>query len=499
MGMMCAKAQERKRSWIGKTTLLRIAFQLHIGFAMRLKVKNFGPIQEADVDFNRITVIIGKNNMGKSYLAQLQYAILESSRQAVRLQPSPFGPDFEVVELEYILTMRAREHLTSLGRRIRLEHLTNSAILENLTQLAEEEFAQRLQTELRLSLERTFGVKVQKLVNICSNYARLKWNVLEYVWVSVQISRRGTIKTRVTVRERGRRAVSSLESLRLLDRIRKARKYKIHYLQRVYREINRILFSRARTRWGRRAFYIPAGRGGLVESYETVVGGLVSLSPVAPVQGVRMPPLPGTAAQFYTVLLRLRGRKGPMGKIVTETFEEMLQGKVHLRKVRDQPKSRLVYLFKIKDKVGSTEIIHAASMIKELAPIYLILKELVDSGDYLLIEEPESHLHPGAQVRLARVFGGLTLAGVNILITTHSDIFLRAIGHFFAEHRINKAERQTHSLVTAYWLKEGSYGSVCELINIPKRGIFEDIPTFDEVVKDLYKEELTLEKRSKGE
>lgn len=470
------------------------------GFTMRLKVKNLGPIQEADVNFSPITVIIGKNNMGKSYLAQLQYAILESSRRAVRVHPLPFEPDFEVPEFEYILTVRAREHLVNLGRRIRSENLTNSAILGNLTQLAEEEFAQRLQTELRLSLETTFGVKLQKLVNICSNHARLKWNILEHTWASVLISRRGTIKTRVTVGESGKRAVRSLESAKLFDRIRKARKYKVLYLQRIYREISRILFLRARTRWATRAFYIPAGRGGLVESYETVVGGLVSLSPLAPVQGVRMPPLPGTAAQFYTVLLRLRGKKGPMSKMVTDTFEEMLQGRVHLRKVKDQPKSRLVYLFTIKDKVGSIEIIHAASMIKELAPIYLILRELINTGDYLLIEEPESHLHPGAQVRLARVFGGLTLAGVNILITTHSDIFLRALGHFFADHQIKKAEKRNARarIMMAYWLKEGSYGSVSQPIEMPKRGIFEDIPTFDEVVKDLYKDELALEKGSKG-
>ncbi len=43
----------------------------------RLKVRNFGPIKEADLAVNRFTVIIGKQASGKSTLAKLLYFFYE--------------------------------------------------------------------------------------------------------------------------------------------------------------------------------------------------------------------------------------------------------------------------------------------------------------------------------------------------------------------------------------------------------------------------------------
>ena len=63
-------------------------------------------------------------------------------------------------------------------------------------------------------------------------------------------------------------------------------------------------------------------------------------------------------------------------------------------------------------------------MVSELAPLILFLKYLVRPGDLLILEEPESHLHPAAQRRLARGIVRLVNAGVKVLITTHSETFV---------------------------------------------------------------------------
>ena len=42
---------------------------------LRLAVKNFGPIREGEVEFKPLTVFIGPNNSGKSYMATLLYAM----------------------------------------------------------------------------------------------------------------------------------------------------------------------------------------------------------------------------------------------------------------------------------------------------------------------------------------------------------------------------------------------------------------------------------------
>lgn len=43
---------------------------------LRVTVKHFGPIREADVTLGPLTVFIGPNNAGKSYMALLLYALL---------------------------------------------------------------------------------------------------------------------------------------------------------------------------------------------------------------------------------------------------------------------------------------------------------------------------------------------------------------------------------------------------------------------------------------
>ena len=42
---------------------------------LNLKVQNFGPIAEADIELRPMSVFVGPSNTGKSYLATLIYAL----------------------------------------------------------------------------------------------------------------------------------------------------------------------------------------------------------------------------------------------------------------------------------------------------------------------------------------------------------------------------------------------------------------------------------------
>ena len=72
---------------------------------LSLSVRNFGPIREANVEVRPLTVLIGANNTGKSYLAILTYALHNPlGRFPFRMEPSYllFQPAF----------MRARGRLS---------------------------------------------------------------------------------------------------------------------------------------------------------------------------------------------------------------------------------------------------------------------------------------------------------------------------------------------------------------------------------------------------
>ena len=47
---------------------------------LKAKIKNLGPIREADIALNDLTIIAGKNNSGKTYISYALYGFLNRFR-----------------------------------------------------------------------------------------------------------------------------------------------------------------------------------------------------------------------------------------------------------------------------------------------------------------------------------------------------------------------------------------------------------------------------------
>lgn len=55
----------------------------------------------------------------------------------------------------------------------------------------------------------------------------------------------------------------------------------------------------------------------------------------------------------------------------------------------------------------------------------LIERKIIDKGSFLFIDEPEAHLHPAWQVKMAKTLFELAKGGVNVVIATHSADILK--------------------------------------------------------------------------
>ncbi len=86
-------------------------------------------------------------------------------------------------------------------------------------------------------------------------------------------------------------------------------------------------------------------------------------------------------------------------------------------------------------------LMRASSMVSELAPVVLYLRHLVRPGDVLIIEEPESHLHPGMQVAFTRQLAALVRAGIRVIVTTHSEWLLQELANLVRASQLPEAER----------------------------------------------------------
>ncbi|HAT15509.1 MAG TPA: hypothetical protein DCS91_19755, partial [Microcoleaceae bacterium UBA11344] len=69
----------------------------------------------------------------------------------------------------------------------------------------------------------------------------------------------------------------------------------------------------------------------------------------------------------------------------------------------------------------------SSSAVRSLLDIGFYLKHEAQTGDLLMVDEPELNLHPENQRRVARLFARLVNIGIKVFITTHSDYIIKEL------------------------------------------------------------------------
>lgn len=73
--------------------------------------------------------------------------------------------------------------------------------------------------------------------------------------------------------------------------------------------------------------------------------------------------------------------------------------------------------------------------ISYVLPI-LVTGLIAKSGSYMIVENPEAHLHPSAQSRIGQFLARIAASGVNIIVETHSDHVINGIQISAAKNEI---------------------------------------------------------------
>ncbi|MDC9728352.1 MAG: DUF3696 domain-containing protein, partial [Methyloprofundus sp.] len=105
-----------------------------------------------------------------------------------------------------------------------------------------------------------------------------------------------------------------------------------------------------------------------------------------------------------------------------------------------------------------------------LPVIVAILK--AKTGDLVIIENPESHLHPKGQAKIAQLFAIAAHNGVQIIVETHSDHFLNGLRVATKNEIIKPAESQIYYC----YKKDGELNTKAQNINIDADGKMNDWP-----------------------
>lgn len=132
-----------------------------------------------------------------------------------------------------------------------------------------------------------------------------------------------------------------------------------------------------------------------------------------------------------------------------------------------------------------------SSTVKSLFGLWFYLEHQAKAGDILMIDEPELNIHPDNQRQIARLLARLVNAGINVVISTHSDYIVREFNTLIMlsqdtnrrlqkKHRYQADEVLSQEKVGAYLFDQQT---IVPFGITPEDGIYAT--TFDEVIADL--------------
>ena len=174
-----------------------------------------------------------------------------------------------------------------------------------------------------------------------------------------------------------------------------------------------------------RAYFLPAGRRGLLQAHET---------------GAAAVKANGFSTDFLHELIGNRetdsGGSGKLRGVADLLRDEVLRGEIEMKP--SVPAGYPAVFYRSAKTSRVLRLSHSSSQVSALAPLALFVRGVLRPGDLLIIEEPEAHLHPRAQAAIALTLIRLVRTGVHVIVTTHSDWFLQQLGNTIREGELEK-------------------------------------------------------------
>ena len=458
---------------------------------MKISVSNYGPIAEAkDIELCPLTIFVGPSNTGKSYLAILIYALLKAFRgrsefygfrrgfrrgfRGKRL--SPLGLNKEIKSLLDDLFKGDIENLKFLNLPEKLRDWASSKVAN----LVSKRFHQRIQHCMGISQKETGLIKDNFNLRLEDAQKVLAMSLLRET-SSIKIGELDFFSERLfgylRDRFREKKMPSELKAIEFLDMV---------------------LESIFNLRDEAEIFYLPAARTGIMQSHRAIAGALVERASLAGIEDISVPTLSGIVSDFLRGIIMMDTTEYPdkgVGRIAKDMEDDILHGSVKT----EITKAGVYPQFLYKQNGVEIPLLRSSSMVSELAPIVLFLRHRVGLGDLLIIEEPESHLHPEAQRGVAKVVVDLVRAGVKVMVTTHSDYFLEQISNYVRRSKLGDAQKPDtkRSLfleeeeVGAYVFKQRKKGTIVKRLKFDKEGGLSP-EDHNKVSSDLYNETVKI-------
>ena len=506
-----------------------------------LSVSNFGPISQASIELRPLSVLIGPSNTGKSYLAVLIYALhrflatyssdlrsygrFPGRRSEPRMRQSSRVEDYGLSseEVESILEWATEMNLdqrnawnqllpsSELPETIALHVRSALKGIDQSAEALDEEIARCFGVEGSSALIR-HPYRGESKISLVFPPARVRDQDISFRYDAELSEDRARIDAfipddfpmQIGTGTRIRDVAPT--RWRFAGGINRGAETERSAAE-VVSGLSGAVISGVADYLAGTAYYLPADRAGVMHAHRVVVRSLIARASRAGLRReVPLPALSGVLGDFLEQLVDMadvpsRFRRSSNG-LSTHLEETMLRGSVLLeQRETDYPS----FVYRPQDWKRDLPLMNASSMVSEMAPVVLYLRYIVEPGDLLIIEEPESHLHPEMQVAFTRQLASVVKSGIRVIITTHSEWVLEELANLvllseLPEHARGDIPGSDLALTpeeVGAWLfnpNTAAGGSVVEEIRLDKdSGTFP--ARYGVVTEDLYNRFATISNR----
>lgn len=461
-----------------------------------IKIKNFGPIKEANIDISPLTIFVGPNSSGKSYSACLIHSLL-----------NPFSGKFEDIEdsisidsLKYILNNN-NEIFDEYNYKF-IDYLNEDPdFSSNPFKLSVDEFDKLfyegigkfyLET-IESNLKNNFFNNINKLNNIINSSFSVEFNGISL------INDNGKLLLDNFFLETIEGSQNDLDNKGdMVLSISRDDEFVSIILNPIYLNLSKLdnryvpgiiygIISQAFiSNLVENSYYIPASSYTISNHLNSVlsheINGNVNSSKLD--------------KELMSLLLNNETPdEGFFKDIAIELSKEILGGVLQFNNVDEGIK------FIDEENGIEFDFKSLSSSVKELTSFIKYLFDLSNEDDFLIIEEPENHLHPENQRILVKYLVKLINNGLNIILTTHSDYILEQFNNFIRLGKVNEDKLSelgySNENVLDYedvkiynFKKESDYLYVPKEVDVNETGFIDE--NFSEVTDELYNESVDI-------